>query len=65
MIPSELHDNYCAGCGVSLDQALRYEREDVIYESGEYAGEPGVEVTAFCGCGTSTRIPFSVGARRQ
>lgn len=49
-------------CGASLGQAIRYEREDVICQSGEYVGE-GVEVTAFCGCGASRVVPWSVSPK--
>ena len=59
MIRTELLDDRCCGCGTSLERAVRYERKDVVYESGEYAGE-GVDVAAFCGCGATTTIAFSV-----
>ena len=62
MIRTELRDDRCAVCGVSLGQAVRYERENVVYESGEYADE-GVEIRAFCHCGTCTTIPFSVNPK--
>ena len=55
-------DDSCTGCGASLDKALHYDKKNVVYEAGEYVGE-GVDVIAFCGCGASTTIVFSVSPR--
>jgi hypothetical protein len=61
MIRSELHDDRCYGCGASLDQAVYFQREHVVYTQGEFRGEP---VAALCRCGSTSVVPFSVDLRR-
>ncbi len=63
MIRAELYDDRCSACEARLSEADHFERVDVIYGRGEYEGEPGVAVLAFCRCGTTSVIPFSVNQR--
>ena len=64
MIRSELHDDRCYGCGASLDQAVYFQREHVVYTQGEFRGEPGVAVVALYRFGSTSVVPFSVDLRR-
>ena len=47
-----------------MEGVVDFERVDHIYGRGEFAGERGIAVVAFCPCGTVTVIPWSVNPRR-
>ena len=64
MIRSELRDDQCVGCGLSLQKADYVERHEVVFAKGEYAGARGVVIVAECHCGITTVVPLSVDLRR-
>ena len=64
MIRRDLRDDCCSRCRASLEGVVDFERVAIIYGRGEYAGEPGVAVVAFCRCGMVTLVPYSVSPRR-
>ena len=64
MIRRDLRDDCCSHCAASLEGVVDFERVDHIYGRGEFAGERGIAVVAFCPCGTVTVIPWSVNPRR-
>ncbi len=64
MTRSELRDDSCYGCGASLSAADHVEPHEMVYATGEYAGEPGIVVVAECSCGHTSVIPLSVDLRR-
>ena len=63
MILRDLRGDRCSRCGASLEGVVDFERVGIIYGRGEFAGEPGVAVVAFCRCGTATIVPWSVSPR--
>ena len=64
MIRRELRDDRCLGCRAALDNVVGFQRENVVYTTGEFAGEPGVAVVALCCCGMTTIVPWSVSPKR-
>ena len=63
MIRRDLRDDRCSGCEASLEDVVDFERVGIIYGRGEFAGEPGVAVVAFCRCGMITIVPWSVSPK--
>lgn len=55
MIREDLRHDICADCGAPLSEAVNFERREVVWASGEFAG-PGIALEVVCHCGAITTL---------